>query len=153
MPNIENINKVIDALRKDQEVGTHFIMRDFAQYIDENTVPGEESGSYQLCNTALCIAGWANLLRMQEQDPDALKSADFISNAGSSRGAREWLGIPYEQADPLFAMSNARIGVSTFDRLVQDVRYKAGIRVLEILRDEGVVDWDRALSEAGYNPQ
>lgn len=157
MPNTANINKVIEALEKDREVGTHFTMGTFYSYLNEDKVPDEERGTYQECNTALCIAGWANFLKMREEYPSFLKDmSEFSYRIDSTSHAAEWLGILEEDGLNLFYMrssSGCSLDLlSSFDddRFASiEQRYNAGIRVLEILRDEGIVDWERALKEVG----
>lgn len=158
MPNAENINKLIAVLEADKEVGTHFRMESFMAYI--SPIPEkEERGQYHHCKTALCLAGWANYLRLKEESPSMLDSRDFEDIIARTIPASGWLGLNYKHIHPLFFMRtdtgyNLIDGLNQsmigwFDELPTDQRYASAIRVLEILRDENVVDWPRALRESG----
>lgn len=158
MPNVENINKVIAALEADKEVGTHFLMGDFMVYI--SPVPDDgERGKHHACKTAFCIAGWANYLRLKEEAPDILNCRDFEDHVTRYTAAAYWLDINWTHAQPLFFMRTEyrhnlipdldSSMLKWFDDLPTPQRYASAIRVLEILRDENVVDWPRALKEAG----
>jgi hypothetical protein len=164
MANKENINKLIARLEAD--TGSHFRMDTFCEYIPGTELPEDcssrqEPTRYIECKTAFCIAGWSNLIRMEET---GVKFKDRVGEGfecqfSSEWAALRWLGFGPEDPDSdeisqdLFYMDN----VSTtskygFDSLPDDVRKRAGIRVLEILRDTDKVDWDQALRDAGALP-
>ncbi len=167
--NVGNIQKVIDRLTLDD--GSHFIMQDFVQWIkpqpmgrysDQTTTRADK---WIECGTAMCVAGWANLIRMTEEGVDykAITDSEFRQAFESWHKAREWLGIAgYGPAEDLFRCQiedNVRFqleghtyivaGMDGFDRLPNATKRAAGIRVLEILRDTGEVDWQQALVDVG----
>lgn len=146
--NIDNINRVIEQLELEKAARRKsFVMGSFAQYIDEDKVPEGEYGRFHSCNTALCIAGWSNALRLTSVGQGR---KTFFDAAENDNAARRWLGLNSQQADELFYMlryylgSDHHIG-SNFDRLPAQLRYDAGIKVLQILRETGEVDWKRAV--------
>lgn len=164
MPNKERINQIIEQLRQDKAVGTHFRMDSFCEYLDPSRLPINDTKNtiycYQECNTVLCLAGWANYFRLKATAPDILDKRHFVDEAGDATAAARWLGITLKQRNELFLMQNERghsilgprgepVPLKWFELQSQGIRYDAGIRVLEILRDEGVVDWDRAITDAG----
>lgn len=70
MPNTDNINTVIEALRQEQEYRathdhSHFTMSDWAHLVGQSFVAEKERPT--LCKTAACIAGTAVLVL----EPDA----------------------------------------------------------------------------------
>lgn len=150
MPNAKRINQIIERLRQDQAIGTHFRMSDYAK-----AIKGDDHHIYQECNTAFCMAGWANFFRLKEEAPAKLNSRlYYIANVTADNLACEWLEIDGEQACKLFYMRDdcyPTISMELFDLLPAEQRYPAGIRVLEILRDEGHTDWRRAIKEAGID--
>lgn len=151
--NKDNINKIIAVLEKDREAEvSHFCMASFGEIIDneKREAAGLAYGAYHECNTAMCIAGWANFLRWREEAPDRLKSTNFLNDLDDKESAAEWLDIEENLANALFLMWNSPIDLEDFDHgLTKQQRYAAGIAVLEILRDAGIVDWTAALAKAG----
>lgn len=159
-PNESNINKLIARLEQDliEHKGVHFAMRNWAAYLRdcEYGKAGEEAMCYVPCNTACCLAGHANVLRLLAAGRDLTEmGVDFYTDVGDPYEAGDWLGISRENAHQLFYMwgglyqeINYR---DQFDRLPPAVRVKAAIEVLSILRDEFYVDWDRALAAVGVD--
>ncbi len=153
--NIENINKVIEALKADRDHPIqHFKMRDFADIIDFGKREGE---GYQVCNTAMCVAGWANTIAMLERNDPDLKTAAYFGSAGDKYAAAEWLGIDLTQADHIFFMEkddntengSGQTALNMFDAANRDARYAAAIEMLETLRDTGRASWQQALLNNG----
>jgi hypothetical protein len=138
MANVENINKLIGRLRSDQ--GDHFAMADFA-----STVTHE-------CGTTFCLAGWANVIRVAETglNTETMNSRDFVSEIIGEDKAIGWLGISDRAGAHLF-FTVGSMRIHDFDDLPPNIRSAAGIRVLEILRDERYVDWDAAIDFAKSN--
>ena len=162
--NIENINTLIARLKADAPRGKYFGMEHYCVPLNRSADDNFAPTAYQECNTVLCLAGWANLLRMMQVNPTALDNPHcFKVVISNTDGAARWLGISDQQAYPLFFMRNFGDSKSVipglnhlletplgwFDTLSNRRRYKAGIRVLEILKEDGEVDWPRALVETG----
>lgn len=156
MANIENINRLIEVFQKDS--GIHFRMDGYIEYTPESGIDADKREAptkYLECQTAMCVAGWANALRMLDEGKDYKKivAADtdgFMAHFNSEEAACEWLGITYMEGRALFYLES-HYGPSkyAFDKIAPEKRKIAGIRVLEILRDTGVVDWDQAIVDAG----
>lgn len=150
--NIENINKVIEAIKADREKPvSHFTMGSYASIIDFEARPGDVKG-YQVCNTAMCIAGWANTIRMLDINDPRLKTDAYFDYVGNRFEAAHWLGISDEDAKHMFFMENkdaentgGQDALDAFDKSDRDARYNAAIAVLEHLRDTGNADWQKAL--------
>ena len=164
MPNNENINKLIDRLRQDD--GTHFMMEGYVQHTPTaRLLPDddpERPRRHIECGTAYCLAGWANLLRMTEIGIDykSVRASDddpeaFIDQFSNADVAADWLGITTHQANRLFLMWNWEScnmpDTEEFDRIDPATRRAAAIRVLEILRDTGEVNWAQACADAGID--
>ena len=109
------------------------------------------------CNTAACIAGWVFLANTPKTEP--------IYNVSDT--VLGLLNISVDQEDKLFFMVednnevqtaliaagaksgfNYRGNLSSFDALASEVRKRAAINVLTILRDTDKVDWPTAITEA-----
>ena len=158
MPNIANINTLIERIRADQ--GRHLTMGGFVSYIDENSRPEPDIQPTKMldCKTAFCICGYANLLRMEQEGTDyrsvvGVESTlandfaknDFLAQFGSQQKAGDWLEIDSITAHYLFYMNDSDQR-SWFDNEAEpQKRADAAIAVLEHLRDTGHVDWNSAL--------
>lgn len=146
--NIDNINRVIEALEREREAKHEtFMMGGFSYYIGSDDGEARD-GRYHGCNTALCIAGWANTLQMSERTK---RSSRFSGASTNFERAQRWLGLREEQAWKLFYMGGSIMRLSEFDYLPAALRYHAGIRVLQILRETGKVDWLQAMRCAGID--
>lgn len=107
--NRDNINLMIEVIRAEKEpilMGT---------FLTRNT-----------CGTTACLAGWANVLRLDMKG----KGSNFLYD--DAEGAAKWMGISDEQASRLFYVYHA-------DWLGHEERKTATIKLLELLRDEGDV--------------
>ncbi len=157
--NIENINRVIEAIKAD---GKAFKMLNFVQSESASAVKDNYGNPRQWdCGTAMCIAGWANLIRLEDAgNKPKLNTGgsdpyhnEFARQFANEDRAAHWLGFDgsYE-ARPLFYMSyncwDGQHERNQFDALPDDVRSKAGIYVLEHLRDTGAIDWPAAIEKA-----
>lgn len=128
MANAENINKVIALIKAHPEnfnmlswftTGVPSLAKLESGYRDEE---------YE-CGTAACLGGFTEALMNQERGGD---QGDIpIAELGV------YLGLTFEQTEALF-----------FPRLSAMLRAKPahGIHALEIVRDEGVVDWERVMA-------
>jgi len=136
--NVENINRLISHL-KSLESPLKFKMSTYSTYIsiDKAIEAGlanrgkHFAGLYHECNTACCIAGWANFLQLNEDCgiPLAEINLDDLANADH---AAEWLGITEPQARELFTGH-------------WSANIPQAVRCLEILRDEKHVSWSIAI--------
>jgi hypothetical protein len=116
MPNIENINKVIDAIRHQKELGVFF---DMGSFITKTHV----------CGTAACIGGFAAICAKGSVQ-DILNGPSYIDDIGA-----EFLDIDEATVMDLFYPSANPYGyMATADN---------AIAVLEHLRDTGEADWSR----------
>lgn len=137
MPNKENINKVIEVIR---DRHNHF---DMSIYSTRLYRVGGDDG---VCDTPSCICGWANELNGSSKAialrEEAVSDFNMIKFYRNHNLANDFLGIDSNMGMYLFSSENAMLVFE--DRLI-------AIRCLEILRDEGVVDWERARIEAYAN--
>ncbi len=145
----DRINQIIADIREDK--GDHFRMSSFSDYLSPG-VKEEDNGKYIPCNTSFCIGGWANFHRLQETAPEKLDTTVFSRLVTNADAAAEWLGMAPYDAYTLFHMSGS-IDIGDFDDQPLEARRTAGVRVLEILRDTGKVDWNQALVDAGIDPE
>jgi len=121
MPNIENINKLIEVLKSDR-AKDHFNMNFwFGNEKGYSLLPSEINE----CGTVACIGGWCNVLQYEE------KADKFYNVHYQDSDARDWLGLDAATAGDLF-YSYESFGITN----PLDV-----IPVLEHLRDTGEVDW------------
>lgn len=146
----DRINQIINDIREDK--GDHFRMSSYSEYLNPG-VSDEDMGKYIPCNTSFCIGGWANLHRLMETNPEAMKTQGFSRLIADGSAAAEWLGMGYNDAHWLFHMGGSNISMAYFDDQPLEARRAAGVRVLEILRDTGIVNWPQALSDAGIDPE
>lgn len=160
MVNKANINRVIEHLRADQ--GKHFAMEQWVCRTDQIGTDvmdiDDRIERWQDCQTAMCIGGTANLFRMQDSGIDykALEDFAFHLEFAKEEAAAAWLGLEHDvlTTDRLFRLylpGRAHFWEYTmnwFDKQPPQFRAAAGIRVLEILRDEARSDWGRALEDA-----
>lgn len=157
--NVENIQKVIEAIKADAKA---FKMYNFVQ---NPAAPTDIYGAPMewTCGTAMCVAGWANLIRLEEtgKSPKKVKRTtdglnEFARQFSNEDAARSWLGLDMEQSDSLFYMRSDDEGYGQgererveFDELPDEVRAKAGVIVLEnLIATGGEVDWGLAISRA-----
>lgn len=145
--NIENIRKIIDWIKKDG--GKHLLMSTFIDNLDENG-KGLNNGGEELkfldCKTAFCIAGTANLLRVESIDP-SWNGFQLDRHFSDVDKAAEWMGISDDQASDLFYM-NGIISRNSFDQLSPAIRARAAKIVLETLIETGKIRWDEAINTA-----
>ncbi len=170
----DNIQKLIDRLRSD--AGRHLKMKDWASFLESAAehLDDNERGLFKAgnrnsahrwieCNTAMCLCGWINLIRIEEEGPERLERFKRYSNPnqvlGDTGPAARWLGLDTHQSDFLFHICEPHphypsgrenvMFTREFDALAADVRVNAAINVLETLRDTGEVKWRQALLQAG----
>lgn len=148
-PNTEMINKLIDHLRK--VGGDHFYMSKFATRAGAK-IPYVVN-KYKPCQTAFCVAGWVNALSVPEDELASMDSSDFEGLINSASNASRLLNLSDDDADKLFYMEGTRtVRMEPFDQLPHNYRLDAAVRVLELLRDKHIVDWDRAVRETVPQP-
>jgi hypothetical protein len=154
MPNIQNINRLIARLRLDD--GRHFKMLDFMIVPeDDDALPLsiiDSPKSIHTCNTAFCVAGWANAIAMRDRGINETLGDIYRGKVNDWDEAQDWLGLTNAQAADLFMLANSAISLGEFDKFPHDVRQRAAILVLEHLRESGEVDWDRAIQLAQQKP-
>ncbi len=159
--NIDNINKLIDRIKKDQ--GHHLLMTNWATNLDDRKFG---AFYYKHCNTAFCLAGHCAMLRALEsgktyEEMNRLPLAEILVPLPSTEGirvlysgsfleqGRYYLGIDELNSNKLFLMQGPlRHSMADFDSLPRVQRSIAAVSVLEHLRDTGIVDWDRAIDRA-----
>lgn len=103
--NVENIRKVINAIREHED---QFSMQRFVKCENpyDHVAPNDEnpedsdtldssSSPLHNCGTVCCIGGWVNALRAAETNSKFVEYADMLA-------ACEYLGIPAINAYPLF---------------------------------------------------
>ena len=154
--NKDLIQDIIDTIKATPE---HFDMSSFI-HADRSTSDLDAVNRLKIgqCGTTACIAGWAVTIAgipIVSKD-DTPFSFDEV--------AADLMGLDYQtQGRPLFfAMGKEDTEVphspDTLHRRVvernargtwtmPDITPQEAVRVLEILRDEGVVDWDRVITE------
>lgn len=142
MPNTKNINDVIEAIKAHPK---NFKMDDFIQ--------GDVLHS---CGTAGCIAGFTLALKADilSKEPEFRNSSNkgvYYLRTHRVVQAAEILGITTDEAQELFFMPGGAEQRHAFDREPNDIRAAAAVRVLEILRDTGKVNWHLALRDAGLD--
>src|SRR5262245_11448816 len=139
-PNATNINRLI--ARISNEPPEHFLMRNWT------------------CGMAHCLGGWAYVLALEDGHPETRHvtkvSAHFL-NINWLMGEDLFAMADDGAVEPALARACARFKVPysvdeantiTFDDLPVSYRRRAAVKVLTILRDEGCVDWGRALADA-----
>lgn len=142
--NIANINRLIAKLRS-LPSPEKFNISVYARYINVLRAADEgyycdSRGSgvarYHECNTACCMAGWANFIHLTEdykQSPGKIT----LHQLSNTEVAAEWLGISYMMASKLFTSSSC-------------ATLSEAICALEMLRDTGDFSWARV---RGYEDQ
>lgn len=142
MPNTENINRLIEAIRTEERAAFNMnwwiIKKTGDEDIDDYAIPRELKDVIEAhpCGTVACIGGFCNLL---VDEPNSYEAHKFDPN---SYAAHKFLGIPREDADALFYPGD---GQGSYQQELSKRAYAASpkdaIRVLEHLRDTGKVDW------------
>lgn len=124
MPNVENINLVIEAIRDE---ANFFNMADYDEGVVTDNVP---------CGTPACICGWANYIRKGTL-ADGIEWNELASN----KRAADWLGITdIDGWDELFCPSDPETEDPGYEWWAGITRAQA-IETLERLRDTGKIEW------------
>lgn len=160
MANEENIRKVINWIKEDSQ---KFAMARFMDAVDrEASLKAGDSHRaawpYEFvvdriseCNTAFCIAGYANYLRLGHQAKHLSGSA-LRAEVSDAHAAAIFLDVDRDLANALFLMDDSQFefdeGRMCFDNLPQDIRVKTAVNVLEHLIKTDEVDWDLAYEKA-----
>jgi hypothetical protein len=151
--NIENLNRVIEAIRNEPH---HFVMMNW------NTAsegPDETSLRVSLarnnpCNTAGCIGGWMDALGLTDIADGKMEPVTPEYEGGPVYGifvAAAFIDLPRQSWElrQLFHMDR-NFSMTRFDNLPPQKRAEAGIRAVEIFRDSGgKSDWRQALQDTG----
>ncbi len=142
MLNKANINRLIDWIKQDQ--GSHLKMTHWFQSLTTDL----PVITYEPCNTAFCLGGYCYILMLKD-DGMPEKDWKFPALGGNiSLAAGDFLGLSgSDMRHDLFSMHSSKFFIDDFDNLPQPQRAASAIKVLEILRDEGIVDWDSAINE------
>lgn len=130
MLNIENIDKVIAAIKAEPELLKMYGWN------------GQKVDAPNICGTAACIGGWAEII--------AKKEGFVVEYNSNILGPSQWLGLNRELENDLFLM-NGDIQRKMFDKKPAPMRAKVAIEVLENLKATGVVDWNSALIRNGLD--
>jgi hypothetical protein len=129
--NKENVQLVIDAIKagKVRDVPIGFLMSNYITFDgDIISWDDDDRAIKHDCGTAACIGGYCGLLMGQ--------SVDETRN-NSIRPYREWLGISEEEVYLLFFAHGC---ATPFEKITAE----QAVKVLEHLRDTGVVYWGAA---------
>lgn len=159
--NVKAIDKTIEAIKN--TTGYQFQMSVFINNYGY-------TGRIHTCETAACIAGWACLVNLPEDE----RLRQSMSNNWEKMGA-DVLGLPsypHPAAQDLFLLgaydrdirivesvkdifskfgirySSEMTVLSNFDMLPERFRKQAAVNVLTILKEMGKVDWVTALEMA-----
>lgn len=154
--NTDNINKLIDWLKVDQ--GRHFHMSSWNSTVLDDK-PFKYDPNKEYCGTTFCLAGTCELLFQLDNN---VLPQELQVNIRGWRGryrvrGTEYLDLNVKQGERLFLMDGLdgegpvliRHMLQKFDQLCKPRRAAAAIRVLEILRDTGEVDWMQAINDTG----
>lgn len=173
MPNIANIDRLIEVIRPDE--GKHFLMSIWAAHFlgdgknvgDLRSISGIAPEHHEVCRTAYCLCGHINHIILTEERPEIDLNKyekmrhqinmqrdeetphlwSYSEEMGDRGRASQWLGIDDHQGFRLFLMEDYRLRVTRewFDKLKPSLRAQAAIAVLEILKETGKVSWYDAL--------
>lgn len=161
--NIERINRLIAWAEADK--GAHLTMGAWVRWLDKPDLPthGEAREKepvrvHEHCQTAYCLCGHANYLRLkdagridQKWKPDYLGHQPYVSEIGDTGAARDWLDLNYLQADHLFYMDVEGTNYSgmrqLFDLLPGETKASVIIVLLKRLKERESVDWQTALED------
>ena len=131
------LTQLIQDLQKEQQIafymGTYYstnIPRHagiFAELPPENIPEG-------YCGSLCCLAGLAYVKHAER--PERLHSDQYFE------WAKDWLGLTQAEAKALFTPGEVMVF-----KVARHYSKSTAVRVLRRLRDEGVVDWPRAMKE------
>lgn len=139
MANTENINATIAAIRAGEVKGRPHAFE--MGYWGAIVTPEYDGGASLhvpegFCGTVGCIAGTAAILAKPEEIDSILKGGSAYELVPEI--AKGYLGLTDMEVGELFIPEEDFLDV---------IKAPQAIRALEILRDEGVVDWPRAVHE------
>lgn len=127
--NVENVNRVADAIEGHEFARLGFNMNDFvakAEWVEG----GDRSGHN--CGTVACIAGWSLAVR-QGRSVRVWGSGAWVKASG-------FLGMDYNASYRLFLPSGLPVSYS-------DVSPAVAVEVLRHLAKTGKIDWPRAIKK------
>ena len=134
-------DRLIEALRKGLDYKGKPLDFDMSTLWDEHH---DKFGDH--CGTAACIAGHAAVIMARDTGAERRKQP-------TSASISEFLGVSSDIAkamagtDGMFQGPGGPVHSVIPNMHLSDMRVDQAIRMLEIHRDEGVVDWCRAISE------
>ncbi|QXV74156.1 hypothetical protein [Rhizobium phage RHEph12] len=154
-PNVENINKVIDAIKNEDTVFTmvsfslsrrdlveHNIGRDKEAWLPDHVWEQVEkafANNKNICDTPACICGWSNHIRLAEKGAVPKDDVEF----GKQLSAAKWLGLLPEEGISHWS-GYARFYRHLFMTEVEDQRE---IRLSEITRDMAIYQLEQIRDE------
>lgn len=160
--NLANIDRVIEAIRNEDTFSMAFHVAPYESVIAVGDIPAQmiEARANKGCGTIACIAGWANILDNRPiTDIDSIEqnAAEFmeIDNLPNATDLFYCEGTPI--TDVVLKPGAVSSEDMIFDRVVsrnllgswslECVTSGEAIRALEILKETGKIDWDRAVME------
>lgn len=90
------------------------------------------------CGTAGCIAGWALVAMGDVNKHRSEYGSGILFTTQTQHEVAKWLGITWGQSQQLFSPPIDDAYNATAEQ---------AIKVLELMRDKGVIDWERILVE------
>jgi hypothetical protein len=155
--NIDNINRVIAAVRDEPH---HYKMVNWNSAGDRDAEKRITLARNNPCNTVGCFGGWMDALALCDIADGKMKEPvrRYDDDTNAQVMAKAFIGM--EDAEPSRSDQLMRLmhmdfiwNMTRFDRLPDSARSLAGVRALEIFRDNsGKSDWTRALDETGLLP-
>lgn len=142
--NHDHLNRLIEVL-KNEEFAKEGLGFNMTTWWDSHKRWHDETGHH--CGTVACVGGTIDALQLLDKGFTIKKLVELeISDMGfsglmSEEGlppTEEWLGLTCDEGDELF-----RPRMITWHA----IELPAAVKVLENLRDYGVIDWRRAVDE------
>lgn len=137
--NVANINRLIEALRTGElaDRGIGFNMK---EWFSEGRIDHTGKG----CGTVACMGGTAQILQALDNGGDLeftkLPVEEwYFGHLPLRMSASRWLGLNEHEGEHLFS--------PRVDKLWDTITVPEAIRALEILRDEKLIHWERAIQE------
>lgn len=160
--NVDRVNYLIKVL-KDGELAAKGIGFNMGPWIARQQ-DGFYDRSGHYCGTVACLGGTIDLIQLFDKRQDALEAIDrqqlnsqglgsvaAILNEGAYEGEGPyvrpavWLGLDKDEEAADTNLFQPELATWS------EIRMETAIRCLEILRDELVIDWERAATECGQS--
>lgn len=144
--NHDHLNRLIEVLKTD-EFASEGLGFNMATWWDPNGMWRDKTAHQ--CGTVACLGGTIDMLQLVgigktvkqilDQHIGNMSFSNMMANLNLPP-TEEWLGLSYEEGDELFRprMTDPWPAISK----------EAAVKVLENLRDHGIIDWRRAIEEA-----